>query len=75
MKEGFLFGGLSPPNKITILCVLGASAVKILYWTSMRKKSPNLTVSGMKGRGQPRTMTLNPRNSMIKFLLIGGKHQ
>jgi hypothetical protein len=23
MKEGFLFGGLSPPNKKSLLCALG----------------------------------------------------
>jgi hypothetical protein len=30
-KESFLFGGLSPPNKKYLLCVLCAFAVKILF--------------------------------------------
>jgi hypothetical protein len=34
-KEGFLFGGLSPPNEKTFLCALGDSAVKFLFWTRM----------------------------------------
>ena len=37
-KDGFLFDGLSPPNKKTYpLCALGDSAVKILFWTRMIK--------------------------------------
>jgi len=32
---GFLFGGLSPPNKKSLLCVLGISAVRFLFWTRM----------------------------------------
>ncbi len=35
IKEGFLFGGLSPPNKKSLLRALRASAVKILFWTSL----------------------------------------
>jgi len=30
--EGFLFGGISPPNKKILLCVLGVSAVRDLFW-------------------------------------------
>jgi hypothetical protein len=34
LTEGFLFGGLSPPNKKNpVLCVLGGSAVEILFST------------------------------------------
>ena len=33
--QAFLFGGISPPNKKVLLCVLGGSAVKSLFWTSM----------------------------------------
>jgi hypothetical protein len=32
-KENFLFGGISPPNKKSLLCGLSVSAVKILFWT------------------------------------------
>ena len=62
-----MFGGISPgidhrdlrPAKQKMLALRppcltagrGASAVKILYWTSMKKKSPNFTMSGMKGKG------------------------
>ena len=35
--RAFLFGGTSPPNKKFFLRVLGASAVKILFWTSMER--------------------------------------
>jgi hypothetical protein len=39
-KEGFLLGGLSPPNKKTyLLGALGASAVKILFCTRMKMNS------------------------------------
>ena len=34
-SKSFLFGGTSPPNKKFFLRVLGASAVKILFCTSM----------------------------------------
>jgi hypothetical protein len=30
-SEGFLFGGISPPNKKFLLCDLSVSAVKILF--------------------------------------------
>ena len=47
-KESFLFGGLSPENftgpldrqiKKSLLCVLGVSAVKILFWTTLTKNN------------------------------------
>jgi hypothetical protein len=31
----FSFGGISPPNEKVFLCVLSASAVKMLFWTGM----------------------------------------
>jgi hypothetical protein len=31
----FSFGGISPPNETFLLCVLGVSAVKMLFWTGM----------------------------------------
>jgi len=31
--EAFLFGGISPPNKKVFLCVLSASAVRVLFLT------------------------------------------
>ncbi len=34
-EAGFLFGVLSPPNEKSLLCALGDSAVRFLFWRRM----------------------------------------
>jgi Protein of unknown function (DUF1460) len=51
-KDGFLFGGLSPPNKKYLLCVPCVSAVKIILWKNEEEEA-------LKDQGQDRRIFEN----------------